>query len=52
VHSGVRRLQALGQVNSTWADTVLREFAEIESNPQSLMITPLVLEIIARNARP
>jgi SAM-dependent methyltransferase len=51
VRSGVRRLRDLGPVDSAWTDAVLRDFEEVEREPSSLMITPLVLEIIAERVR-
>ncbi len=36
-----------GKVEKSWADGVLRAFAEAEADPRSLMVTPLVIEIIA-----
>ncbi len=44
---GLARLQELGQITETFADQVRKEFAVAEADPHSLMITPLVLEIIA-----
>jgi hypothetical protein len=41
------RLLELGHVDQSWVTAVRREFATVESNPHTLMITPLVLEIIA-----
>jgi hypothetical protein len=43
----LNRLLELGRVKSDWAAAVRREFAKAESNPNSLMITPMVLELIA-----
>ncbi|HSL72620.1 MAG TPA: methyltransferase domain-containing protein, partial [Longimicrobiales bacterium] len=50
LHSGVERLQSLGRVDQAWADRIRRDFEQAERDPNSLMITPLVLEIIARRA--
>jgi len=44
---GLARLQGLGRIDQEFADKVLAEFAEAEKNPDALLITPLVLEIIA-----
>ena len=43
----LNRLLELGRVDQEWVMAVRREFAAVESNPDSLMVTPLVLEIIA-----
>lgn len=42
------RLIELGQVDNTFAANVLAELARAEQDPQSIMLTPTVLEIIAR----
>ena len=42
------RLRELGRVTSDWTDAVRREFREAESDPMTLLITPMFLEIIAR----
>jgi SAM-dependent methyltransferase len=44
----LRRELELGRIEKAWADSVLRELREAEASPSSFMITPLVLEIIAR----
>ena len=41
------RLQEMGRLDRQFADTFLAELRAAESNPNALMITPLVLEIIA-----
>jgi len=38
----------LGRVDSAWVEEVRREFREAESDPMTLLNTPLFLEIIAR----
>jgi SAM-dependent methyltransferase len=43
----LNRLLELGRVNQDWVAAVRREFAATESNPNSLMVTPMVLELIA-----
>ena len=43
----LRRLLDLGRVDAAWADSVRREFRLAEADPLTLMITPMVLEIIA-----
>ncbi len=42
------RLIELGQVDNAFAANVLAELARAEQDPQSIMLTPTVLEIIAR----
>ena len=42
------RLIELGQVDNAFAANVLEELARAEQDPQSIMLTPTVLEIIAR----
>ena len=42
------RLVELGQVDNAFAANVLAELAHAEQDPQSIMLTPTVLEIIAR----
>jgi SAM-dependent methyltransferase len=42
-----RHLQELGQVSGEWVEAIMADLDEAESDPQSRMITPLVLEIIA-----
>lgn len=42
-----RNLAKAGAVSNDWADKVIREFAEAESDPHTVMTTPLVMEIIA-----
>lgn len=51
VRSGLRRLVDLGRVDPTWADSVTREFDSSERDPHTLMLTPLVLEIVATRQR-
>jgi SAM-dependent methyltransferase len=41
------RLLELGRVDRAWVDTLRREFAAAEADPSSLLVTPMVLEIIA-----
>jgi hypothetical protein len=43
----VDRLLELGRVDAEWVAAVRREFAILESNPETLMFTPMLLEIIA-----
>lgn len=42
------RLVELGQVDNAFAGNVLAELARAEQDPQSIMLTPTVLEVIAR----
>ncbi len=37
----------LGAIEASWAEAVRREFADATSDPASLLVTPLVLQIIA-----
>jgi SAM-dependent methyltransferase len=48
LRSGVQRLVELGRVESKWAETVLRDFDEVERDKESVMLTPTVLEIAGR----
>jgi len=41
------RLIEMGRIDHTFADNVRADLAGAEANPNSLMITPLVLEIVA-----
>lgn len=38
---------ALGAIEASWAEAVRREFAAAESDPATILVTPLVLQIIA-----
>ncbi|MES2207193.1 MAG: methyltransferase domain-containing protein [Pseudomonadota bacterium] len=52
ININLKRLLELGRVSEAWVTTVRHEFAAAASNPSSLMLTPMVLEIIAeRNAQ-
>lgn len=42
-----RSLAKSGVVTEAWAEDVVKAFAEAESNPDTVMVTPLVMEIIA-----
>ncbi|HEV2913320.1 MAG TPA: methyltransferase domain-containing protein [Pyrinomonadaceae bacterium] len=44
------RLLELGRVDAAWVDSVRREFQEAESDPSTIMVTPMLLEIIAEHA--
>ena len=48
IRTYVPRLVELGQVDNAFAANVLEELARAEQDPQSIMLTPTVLEIIAR----
>jgi hypothetical protein len=37
----------MGRIDEEFASKVRAEFAEAEKNPNALMLTPLVLEIVA-----
>ena len=43
----LQRMLELGQVDATWAETLRADFAALQNNPNALLITPMVLEIIA-----
>jgi hypothetical protein len=46
-HSGLRRLVDIGELAAERAQRMARAFAECEAAPNTLMITPGVVEIIA-----
>jgi SAM-dependent methyltransferase len=41
------RLRELGRVSAEWVSTVIRELEAAEADPDSVMVTPMVLEVIA-----
>ena len=45
------RLQDMERIDQKFADKVRADLAGAEKNPNALMITPLVLEIIAEKIR-
>lgn len=47
INVNLQRMLELGQVNQAWAETLRADFAALQSNPNALLITPMVLEIIA-----
>jgi SAM-dependent methyltransferase len=47
VAGGAQRLASLGRVSQEWADAVQADFRAMSANPDAIMITPMVLEIIA-----
>lgn len=48
IQVNAERLAELGRVNAEWIEEVVRELEAAEADPGSLMVTPMVLEIIAR----
>jgi SAM-dependent methyltransferase len=48
IRSGAARLQEIGLVDSDFIAKLHREFADAAADPNSLMLTPLVLEIVAQ----
>jgi hypothetical protein len=44
------RLVELGCADTAWAAAALRDFEDAERDPSTLMITPLVLEIVAERS--
>ena len=47
IETGPSRLQELGRVDETFVNRVKAEFAEVSADPDSRMLSPLVLEIVA-----
>ena len=47
---GLARLQELGRIDAAFADKVPEKSTRPERNPNALMITPLVLEIVAEKS--
>lgn len=47
IEINLARQLALGRVDAAWVEAVRREFREASADPQTRMITPLVLEVIA-----
>lgn len=50
VESNLQRLMELGRVDQAWVAEVREGLRSAEADPGSLMITPMVLEIVARRA--
>jgi SAM-dependent methyltransferase len=48
---GLARLQELGRIDDAFASKVKQEVAEAGKNPNSRLITPLVLEIVAEKVK-
>lgn len=47
IETGLTRLKELGRIDEQFAGKVRAEFADAEADPDSRMLTPLVLEIVA-----
>ncbi|HEY1582032.1 MAG TPA: class I SAM-dependent methyltransferase [Chthoniobacterales bacterium] len=45
---GLARLQELGRIDAAFAEKVKQELATATANPNALLVTPLVLEIVAQ----
>jgi len=45
--AGAQRLRELGRVDDVWRDRVIADVDAAEQNPTTVMITPMVLEVIA-----
>jgi ubiquinone/menaquinone biosynthesis C-methylase UbiE len=52
IQSGAERMKELGQIDSAFITRLRDEFAAAEKEPDTVMITPLVLEIIAALEHP
>jgi SAM-dependent methyltransferase len=50
LRTGAARLHALGRVDSAWVESVVRTLDDAELDPDTIMVTPLVLELIAERA--
>jgi SAM-dependent methyltransferase len=48
MQTGTARLQELGRFDQAFTDRLLDGFAKMEANPDALMVTPVVLEIVAQ----
>jgi SAM-dependent methyltransferase len=46
VSTNAARLVELGRVSQEWADAVERDFTALTANPNAILVTPLVMEII------
>lgn len=51
VEINLQRLLELGRVEEAWTQKILAEFKAATENKQSIMMTPMVLEIIAEKVR-
>ena len=47
VHTNLSRLVEIGHVSQQWADEVQSEFDVLEQSPTSIIITPMVMQIVA-----
>lgn len=47
IHSHPHRLRELRRVTDAWVEKITTSFARFEADPQTRMVTPMVLEIIA-----
>jgi hypothetical protein len=47
LRSGAQRLRGLGQLSDAEVEAIVTEFADAERDPATVMMTPLLLEIIA-----
>jgi hypothetical protein len=47
VATNAARLVELGRVSRQWSDAVERDFIALAANPDAILVTPLVMEIIA-----
>ncbi len=52
IQSGAERMKELGQINGAFATQLRDEFATAEKEPETVMLTPLVLEVIAALENP
>jgi SAM-dependent methyltransferase len=50
--TNLRRLHELGRVDGGWCEEVRSEWATAEADPTTILLTPLVLEIIADKCSP
>jgi SAM-dependent methyltransferase len=48
LRSNLKRLVESGRKDEAWAAEVLRSFGELERSPEALMLTPMLLQVIAR----
>jgi hypothetical protein len=46
LRAGASRLRELGRLSARDVESLVREFGEAECDPSTVMMTPLVLEII------
>ena len=49
--SNSQRLVDLGRVSQHWADILQSEFKTLAANPDAILVTPMVMEIIAQKVR-